>query len=128
MIYNYEELVIWQRARNLVRQVYFALQDNKDFGFRDQIQRAVISIMNNIAEGFDRNKYTKNNAMFISFLGIAIGSCGEVKSMLYAGEDIGYISVADGLAMRNQCTDLQIKMHSLIHSLKNKSNEANNTK
>ena len=84
--------------------------------------------MNNIAEGFDRNKYTKNNAMFISFLGIAIGSCGEVKSMLYAGEDIGYISVADGLAMRNQCTDLQIKMHSLIHSLKNKSNEANNTK
>ena len=61
MVYNFEELVIWQIARDLTQEIYSSLSEIKDFGFRDQIQRASISIMNNIAEGFQRHKNTKDN-------------------------------------------------------------------
>ena len=61
---------------------------SKDFGFRDQIQRAGISVMNNIAEGFER--FTEIE--FARFLDVARGSCGEVRSMYYAAEDLGYVS------------------------------------
>ena len=56
MINSFEELVIWQKARALTKSIYLLLQDNRDYGFRDQIQRASVSIMSNIAEGFGRNK------------------------------------------------------------------------
>ena len=118
MICNFEELIVWQLARELVTKVYSLLQDNKDFGFRDQIQRAAISVMNNIAEGFERSKYAKDNAMFIQFLGIAMGSCTEVKSMLYTAEDLAYISSEDCILLRNQCTDIAIKISSLIKFLR----------
>ncbi|MGN0236224.1 MAG: four helix bundle protein [Paludibacteraceae bacterium] len=124
MAQNFEDLLIWQRSRELVKEVYHLLQDNKDFGFRDQIQRAAISVMNNIAEGFDRNKFTKENTLFIHFLGIAIGSCGEVKSMLYAAEDLGYISSDNCRAMRSCCVDIEIKTRSLITSLRTNSHGA----
>ena len=52
MVYNFEELVIWQLSRELVRRIYLLFRSNNDFGFRDQIQRAAVSIMNNISEGF----------------------------------------------------------------------------
>lgn len=87
---SFEELWIWQQARALVRQVYSdfcaGTPGGRDFGFRDQIQRAAISIMNNIAEGFER----ESDAEFARFLEIAKGSCGEVRSMYYAAEDLGY--------------------------------------
>ena len=109
MVQHFEDLLIWQRSRELVKDVYSLLHDNTDFGFRDQIQRAAISVMNNIAEGFDRNKFTKDNTLFIHFLGIAIGSCGEVKSMLYAAEDLGYISSDNCRILRGYCVDIEIK-------------------
>lgn len=118
MICNFEELIVWQLARELVTKVYSLLQDNKDFGFRDQIQRAAISVMNNIAEGFERSKYAKDNAMFIQFLGIAMGSCIEVKSMLYTAEDLAYIPHEECILLRNQCTDIAIKISSLIKFLR----------
>lgn len=117
MICNFEELIVWQLARELVTKVYSLLQDNKDFGFRDQIQRAAISVMNNIAEGFERSKYAKDNAMFIHFLGIAMGSSTEVKSMLYTAEDLAYIHPEECILLRNQCTDIAIKISSLIKFL-----------
>ena len=108
MVQHFEDLLIWQRSRELVKDVYSLLHDNTDFGFRDQIQRAAISVMNNIAEGFDRNKFTKDNTLFIHFLGIAIGSFGEVKSMLYAAEDLGYISSDNCRILRGYCVDIEI--------------------
>ena len=116
MVYNFEELVVWQIARDLTQEIYSALSQNKDFGFRDQIQRASISIMNNIAEGFQRHKNTKDNKTFTLYLNYAYGSCGEVKSMLYIAE---YLNIdADICAkLRNQCVDLDYKIGALIKSL-----------
>lgn len=84
----FEDLRIWQEARELVKQIYTDFKENKDYGFRDQIQRAGISIMNNIAEGFERN----SDAEFARFLNIAKGSAGEVRSMFYSAEDLHYVS------------------------------------
>jgi four helix bundle protein len=78
----------WQEARLLVADIYRFLQPCRDYGFRDQIQRAAVSIMTNIAEGFERG----GNKEFIYFLTIARGSAAEVKSLGYAGLDIGHIS------------------------------------
>ena len=87
---QFEDLWIWQQARELVREIYRDLRDGpgaRDFAFRNQIQEAGISIMNNIAEGFERT----TNPDFARFLDIARGSCGEVRSMYYAAEDLGYV-------------------------------------
>lgn len=84
----FEDLRIWQDARVLAKQMYSDMKGNKDRGFRDQIQRAGISIMNNIAEGFERN----SDAEFARYLDIAKGSAGEVRSMYYAAEDLGYVT------------------------------------
>lgn len=78
---NFEELNVWQEAKKLVVAVYKLTSHspvNKDFGFKEQIQRAAISIMNNIVDGFERD----NNNEFIRFLSYSKGSAGEVRSML----------------------------------------------
>ena len=82
LIYNFEELVIWQLSKELVKEIYLLFRSNTDYGFRDQIQRAAVSIMNNISEGFQRNKFTKDNKQFIIFLNISYGSCGEVRKII----------------------------------------------
>ena len=71
-----------------MNNIYKMLSTCKDWGFRDQIQRATVSIMNNIAEGFDSG----SDAKFVNYLNIAKGSCSEVRSMLYLCEDLGYCS------------------------------------
>ena len=81
-IQNFEDLEIWKEARGLTQAIYRLTRDSrfsKDFGLRDQIQRAAISIMSNIAEGFERG----GNQEFIQFLYVAKGSCGEVRSQLH---------------------------------------------
>ena len=84
---GFEEIMAWHKARELTVVVYMKFSESKDFGFRDQIQRASISIMNNIAEGFER----QSNNEFKHFLYVAKGSCGEVRSMLYAAKDLDKI-------------------------------------
>jgi len=87
---SFEDLKVWQDAREFVKSAYkLTSSENfkKDFELKDQIQRASVSIMNNIAEGFERN----NNKEFIKFLGYAKGSAGEVRSMLYITLDLNYI-------------------------------------
>ena len=91
MINRFEDLIAWQKARILTKKIYTVTKYDefrKDFGMKDQIQRASVSIMSNIAEGFDR----ASNAEFHKYLVIAKGSCAEVKSQLYVSKDIGYIS------------------------------------
>lgn len=91
---RFEELWIWQQARELVKTVYsdFGTESSasRDYGFRDQIQRAAVSVMNNIAEGFERQTKTE----FGRFLDIAKGSCGEVRSLYYTAEDLNYLDPA----------------------------------
>jgi four helix bundle protein len=81
---RFEEILAWQKAKELTKEVYIIFGESKDFGFRDQIQRAAVSVMNNIAEGFER----KSNKEFKYFLFVAKGSCGEVRSMLILGYEL----------------------------------------
>ena len=88
---RFEELEAWQKARELTQAIYrVATSDRfaKDFGLRDQICRAAVAVMSNVAEGFERG----GNAEFIHFLAIARGSAGEVESQLYVALDQGYLT------------------------------------
>ena len=87
-IERFEDIIAWQKARAMTILIYKEFADSKDFNFKDQIQRASVSIMNNIAEGFER----KTNNEFKHFLFIAKGSCGEVRSMLYLAKELSKIS------------------------------------
>jgi four helix bundle protein len=88
-IKNFEDLEIWREARNLYKKI-LALTDRpgvvKDFRFKDQIRAAAGSVMDNIAEGFERDSRLE----FINFLSISKGSAGEVRSQLYRGFDMQY--------------------------------------
>lgn len=88
---SFEGLWIWQQARVLVKVVYSdfgaGTPAGHDFAFRSQFQRAAISVMNNIAEGFERS----SDPEYVRFLDIAKASCGEVRSMYYAAEDLNYV-------------------------------------
>jgi four helix bundle protein len=86
-IKRFEDLVAWQKAHRLTLDVYTNFGKSKDFVFRDQICKAAISVPNNIAEGFDRS----TDKDFARFLYISIGSCSEVRSMLYLAADMNYI-------------------------------------
>ncbi|MGB8984569.1 MAG: four helix bundle protein [Anaerolineales bacterium] len=89
-ITKFEDLIAWQEARTLVKMVYRITSDGtfaRDFGMRDQIQRASVSVMANIAEGFD----CESTAEFARFLGFARRSAVEVQSLLYAALDVEHI-------------------------------------
>ena len=87
-IKTFKEIIAWQRAHELTVALYQRFRENKDFAFKDQILRAVLSIMNNIAEGFER----QTDKEFVYFLHIAKGSATEVRSMLVIAQDLGYIT------------------------------------
>ena len=103
---KFEDLRIWQDARELVGEIYLAFNEDgkgsKDWGFRNQMQTAVVSIMNNIAEGFERG----SDKDFARFLDIAKASCGEVRSMLYLAEDLKYIESDNCMKLREQATSI----------------------
>tara|TARA_R110002050_G_scaffold22726_4_gene61821 strand:- start:3873 stop:4229 length:357 start_codon:yes stop_codon:yes gene_type:complete len=86
-IQKFEDIIAWQKAQDLAVVIYKTFENSRDFGFRDQIQRASVSISNNIAEGFDR----MSDKEFIRFLYIAQASCSEVKSMLYLSNRLSYL-------------------------------------
>jgi four helix bundle protein len=90
-IEKFEDIEAWQKARELTREIYRVTNQGafaKDFGLRDQIRRASVSIMSNIAEGFGRG----GNREFIQFLSMAKGSVSEVQAQLYVAVDAGYIT------------------------------------
>lgn len=87
---KFQDLVAWQKARVLTAEIYQLTTQGpfaRDFGLRDQIQRAAVSVMSNIAEGFERG----SRAEFHQFLVIAKGSCAELRSQLYTALDVSYI-------------------------------------
>ena len=92
-IERFEDIIAWQKARVLTKDVYASTKLSafaKDYGLKDQIQRASVSTMANIAEGFERG----GDREFIQYLSNSKGSCGEVKSHLYVALDQSYLSAA----------------------------------
>jgi len=102
---TFKDIEAWQQARELTRNIYTISNDGafaRDFGLRDQIRRACVSIMADIAEGHERS----GTGEFIQFLSMAKGSAGEVESHLYVAFDLGYIDKAtfDGLSSATEET------------------------
>lgn len=117
-ILKFEELEIWKQARTLSFQIFqFTLKDVllKEFRFKEQIKAAAGSVMDNIAEGFDRSSRLE----FINFLGIAKGSCGEVKSQLYRALDQKYITEEDFLKLYQMYDGLSTGIATFIIYLNN---------
>lgn len=112
-IEKFEDINSWQKAKELVLKTYKNFNKNRDYSFRDQIQRAVISIMNNIAEGFERG----GNKEFRYFLFIAKGSCAEYRSMLYIADELGYISKKEFDEMYNLSLEISRLISGLIKAL-----------
>jgi len=88
---RFEDIIAWKKSKELAINIYSCFKLCKDFAFKDQVQRATISISNNIAEGFER----QSNKEFSKFLYIAKGSCAEVRSMLYIALELKYIKRED---------------------------------
>jgi len=86
--HSFEDLDVWQMASRLAVRLYGLLKDCKDYGLRDQMTRAAVSIASNIAEGAERD----SKAEFVRFLHIAKGSSAELRTQLYIAEQIGVIS------------------------------------
>ncbi|MDO9340376.1 MAG: four helix bundle protein [Bacteroidales bacterium] len=113
-IKRFEDLEIWQLARELLKLIYDDFRDCKDFTFRNQINAAGLSIMNNIAEGFSRN----SDKEFKQFLNISKGSDGEVKSMYYVAEDQKYVSSQTAIDRRDRADLLLSKITNFMFYLK----------
>ena len=110
---SFEEIISWKKGKVLTLIIYKELMNCRDFSFRDQIRRASISIMNNIAEGFER----KGNKEFKNFLFIAKGSCAEVKSMLYLCNDFGYLNEKVCQQLINNTIEISKLLSGLIKTL-----------
>lgn len=108
-----ENLYIWKESRFLVNAIYELMSNCRDYGFKDQIQRAAVSIMNNIAEGCESG----SDAKFANFLNIARGSCGEVRSMLYLCEDFGFCTTEGRLELQSQLRKITSGIVNLADSL-----------
>jgi four helix bundle protein len=110
---SFEELEVWQRGCRLTVAVFKAFGDCKNFSFRDQIQRAALSIPSNVAEGSERGS-TKD---FAHFLNIAKGSCGELRTQLYIARKLELVSkpAFDGLV--NESKELSAMLEGLRRSM-----------
>jgi four helix bundle protein len=114
---KFEDIEVWQEARKLNKEIYLITNSElfaKDFGLRDQIRRASISVSSNIAEGFERD----GNKEFIQFLHIAKGSIGEVRSQLYLAYDIEYIDSDTFNFLKSKCETISKQLKGFINYLK----------
>jgi four helix bundle protein len=120
-IQRFEEMKVWQDSRALTKNIYSLTKNKyfiKDFGLRDQIQRATVSIMSNIAEGYERD----NNKEFIKFLGYSKGSVGEVRSLLYVAFDQEYISETDFNHLKESAVNISTQIANFIKYLRKRVN------
>ncbi len=114
MTFNcFEEIIAWQKARDLALAVYLTFEESRDFGFRDQVLRAAISISSNIAEGFER----QTNKEFRYFLYIAKGSCAELRSLLYLAVELGKTLPDDSQNHIKDATEVSKILSGLIKTL-----------
>jgi len=120
-ISRFEDLIAWQKARELTREIYAVTgsgEFSRDFGLRDQIRRASVSVMSNLAEGFDR----ASRADFHRFIVIAKGSCAEVRAQLYVALDAGYINREMAAKLHDMATEVSRILAGLRKSVEKKKN------
>ena len=113
-IEKFEDLVVWQNSMRIATEIYKTLKGSHDYGFRDQIQRAAVSIPSNIAEGYER----QSNKEFIQFLFIAKGSCGELRTQIYLGIELELIDKEKGKEMLQQTREISAMLYGLIQTRK----------
>lgn len=112
-IEKFEDVIAWQKGKELTLIIYFTFRNCKDFSFKSQIERAAVSIMNNVAEGFER----KTNKELKNFLFIAKGSAGEVRSMLNLSLELKYITYKDFLKMNALTLEISRILSGFIKTL-----------
>ena len=113
-IKRFEDIIAWQKSQDFAVNIYKIFSKIKDYNFKDQILGAVVSISNNIAEGFERNSDNE----FIRFLNISKASCSEVKSMIYLSKRLNYINHANSEELIKQCSEISMIIYGLIKSIK----------
>ena len=114
---SFRDLIVFQKARELCKDVYLITNSQpfmNDYRFVQQIRAAAGSVMDNIAEGFERD----GNKEFMNFLYIAKGSCGEVRSQLLRAYDVGYIDDETMLRLDSGCVEIGKLLYSLIMSIR----------
>ncbi len=116
-IERFEDIDAWKHAREITKRIYAVSSNSrfaKDFALVNQIRRAAVSILSNIAEGFERN----GDKEFVQFLTIAKGSCGEVRAQLYVALDQKYIEETEFLEIKNELVNTSRMISGLIKYLK----------
>jgi four helix bundle protein len=112
---TFEKLDVWKEAKALTLEVYRGFRGCRDFSFRNQIQRAALSVSANIAEGVERN----SAAEFKNFLGIAKGSAGELRALIIIAVDLAYLENDQLEVLLERCVRISKRIHCLIKSLEN---------
>ena len=107
---RFEDLEVWKRSARLSADLYRYFQTSKDYGFRDQITRAGLSIPSNIAEGYERDT-AKDRSKFFNY---AKGSCGELRTQIYIGMEAGYIDKTQGTQWVHETLHLSKMLFGLI--------------
>ena len=116
-ISKFEDIEAWQLAREMTKMIYAISNDGafaRDFGLRDQIRRASVSIMSNIAEGFERG----GDKEFFQFVSLAKGSSGEVRAQLYVALDAGYIDQQTFSRLSDMATQINRMLAGLMKYLR----------
>ena len=112
---RFEDLEVWKRAARLSADIYKELAGFKDYGFRDQITRSGLSIPSNIAEGIERESAKE----CVNFLSYAKGSCGELRTQIYIGIDIGYVPDEKGKRWIKETREISAMLVGLIRAKRN---------
>ena len=113
-ISTFEDLEIWKEGMRISIKFYELLKNCKDYGLKDQIQRAAVSVPSNIAEGFER----QTNKEFIQFLYIAKGSCGELRTQLYLAKELNYIDKENFTNLLSDIKRLSSMLYKFIETRK----------
>jgi four helix bundle protein len=124
---KFEEIEVWQRARVLVKQLYGCTSGGefaRDFGLKDQMRRAGVSIMANIAEGFERG----TRKQFTQYLAMAKASAAEVRSHVYVAQDLGYLGTPEALGLLDSTREVSRMTAGLMTYLKSKSQARTSSK
>jgi four helix bundle protein len=115
-IEKFEDIKAWQKARELVREIYLVSEEEKfkkDFALKEQIRKSAISVVSNIAEGFAR----RTNKEFVQFLYVSHGSLAEIEAQLYLGHDLGYLDINKFNSLYGSCYEISKMIMGLIKYL-----------